>query len=54
MRHFAQDRLQKRTLARAIRTDYGRQLPTMDMDIHMVKDGQPANFDGKIFDPGAA
>ena len=54
MRNLTENGLQKGTLARPVRADYGRQLATMDVDVYFVKDGQPANLDRKIFDSGAA
>ena len=54
MRHLAEDGLEKRALAGAIRPDERRELAAVDVDVDVVKDGQPTDLDREVLDLRAA
>ena len=54
VRHLAEDGAQQRALARAVRTDERRELPAVDMEMHMLEDRQAPDANREIIDFRAA
>ena len=50
VRHLAEDGAQQRALARAVRTDERRELPAVNMEMHMLENRQAPDADREIID----
>ena len=54
MRDFAKNGFEERALARAVRPDERRQLAAVDVEVHVLEDGEPPGLYAEILDFRAA
>ena len=54
MRYLAENGLEERALAGAVRPDERRELAAVDVDVDVVKDGQSTDLDREVLDLRAA